>query len=132
MIENTSNPTPSNEQGDNSILGLSTTELAGLTVDEIQGNKTAITMLMHYYKQLLNQNTSLKNDLNTASTYVTGYERKKTYSSISAILLGLSNVVVGFGVNLLTAAPNWAGYVTFGSGVIILFTGLYYSQKQVN
>jgi hypothetical protein len=63
---------------DQQILGLSTDELAGLSVDELTGNKTAITMVMHYYKILLEENISLRNDLNTARTYVEGYGTKKT------------------------------------------------------
>jgi hypothetical protein len=44
----------SRQQGsarDRQILGLSTDELAGLSVDELTGNKTAITMVMHYYEE---------------------------------------------------------------------------------
>ena len=40
-------------QKDKSILGLSTDELAGLSVDELMSNKVAITMLIHYYKLML-------------------------------------------------------------------------------
>ena len=45
---------PPNEEGpraarEGTILGLSTSELAGLSVEEVTGNKTAITMVMHYY-----------------------------------------------------------------------------------
>jgi hypothetical protein len=68
------------------ILGLSTNELAGLTVDEVTNNKTAITMIMHYYKQLVDKNNSLRNDNNTLQTYLDSYKRKKTYTSVGAIM----------------------------------------------
>ena len=92
--------TPSNAR-DRQILGLSTDELAGLSVDELTGNKTAITMVMHYYKVLQEENVSLRNDLNTARSYVEGYGTKKTNATIGAVLLLVANVGIGFGVNLL-------------------------------
>jgi hypothetical protein len=45
---------------DKEILGFSTDELAGLSVDELTGNKTAITMVMHYYKVLREENLTLR------------------------------------------------------------------------
>jgi hypothetical protein len=114
---------------DESLLGLSTNQIAGLTVDELLNNKTALTMLLHYYKQLLNDNTTFKNELNTLKTYVEGYERKKIYASMGSILLATSTVLVGFGVNLLTPSTNWPGIVTLSGGVILIAVGLYFSNK---
>jgi hypothetical protein len=112
-----------------SLLGLSTNQIAGLTVDELLSNKTAITMLLHYYKQMMNENTSLKNEVNTLKTYVDGYERKKIYTSIGATLLATSNILVGFGINLLTQATNWPGIITLSAGIILIAVGLYFSNK---
>lgn len=117
------------ESSDETILGLSTSQLAGLTVDELLGNKTAITMMIHYYKQLVSENVSLKNDANTLRTYVDSYERKKTYASIGSILLAVSSVLVGFGVNLLTPSTNWPGIATLMSGVLLVGIGLYFSNR---
>jgi hypothetical protein len=119
------------ENKDNSILGLSTTELAGLKVEELLNNKTAITMLIHYYKKLVDDNNALKNEKNTLDTYVRVYERKKTFSSIGAILLALSNILIAFGVNLLTGESYWPGSVTLFCGVSATFVGLYYSYRNV-
>jgi len=119
------------ENPDNSILGLSTTELAGLKVEELLENKTAITMLIHYYKKLVDDNNALKNEKNTLETYVTVYERKKTFSSIGAILLALSNILIAFGVNLLTSSNYWPGGVTLFCGISTSIVGLYYSYKNV-
>jgi hypothetical protein len=121
----------SEENADGNILGLSTTELAGLTVDELVENRTAINMLMHYYKQLVSSNQSLKNENNTFKTYVDAYERKKTHSNVSTLLLTTSNVVIAFGVNLLTMSNsnNWPGVVMLGVGVFIAAVGLWFYFK---
>lgn len=115
---------------DNQILGLSTDELAGLSVDELTGNKTAITMVMHYYKALLEENISLRNDLNTAKSYVEGYATKKTNSTIGAFLLLLANVCIGFGVNLLTAQQTWPGLATLIPGLCMAVVGTYFATKE--
>jgi hypothetical protein len=111
------------------ILGLSTNELAGLSIDELTGNKTAITMLVHYYKGMLEENASLRNDLNTAKTYVAGYDRQKTSASIGAVLLLVANVGVGFGVNLLTSNVVWPGLATLIPGMVFAGVGTYFSLK---
>lgn len=116
-------------QSDTRILGLSTSELAGVSVDEVAGNKTAVTMVMHYYKQLSDENTSLRNDLNTLKTYVDGYRTAKQDARTGAVLLAVSNVSIGFGVNLLTNGNTTAGVVTFIPGVVMLLAGLYFSVR---
>jgi hypothetical protein len=116
-------------QRDAAILGLSTDQLAGLSIDELTGNKTAITMLVHYYKVLLDQNSSLRNDLNTAKTYVDGYDRKRTNALVGAILLLISNVGIGFGVNLLTSNVVWPGLATLIPGLVAAFAGTFFSLK---
>ncbi len=113
----------------NHILGLSTDGLAGLSVDEITGNKTAITMIMHYYRILVEENTSLKNDLNTARTYVAGYAAKKVNSGIGATLLLVANVCIGFGVNLLTSQQTAAGSATLIPGLVLAAVGTYFTTK---
>jgi hypothetical protein len=115
---------------DKSLLGLSTSELAGLSVDELVGNKTAITMLMHYYKQLVDANSALENQINTYRSYEAGYEKKKLRSSVGAILLVLSNVLIGFGVNLITSANYWPGGVCLVPGLITASAGLWFSLAE--
>jgi hypothetical protein len=115
---------------DRQILGLSTDELAGLSVDELTGNKTAITMVMHYYKVLQEENVSLRNDLNTAKSYVEGYGTKKTNATIGAILLLVANVGIGFGVNLLTSNQLWPGLATFIPGLCMAAAGTYFATKE--
>lgn len=113
------------------ILGLPMSDLAGVTVDEIINNKPALIMVMHYYKQLADENTSLKNDLNTAGTYVSGYEKKKTDTSVSAGLQFLATICIGFGVNLLTAdnAKLAPGVILLSIGILIHIFGLYYALR---
>lgn len=112
------------------ILGLSTDELAGVSVDELTGNKVAITMVMHYYRNLVDENTALKNDLNTFRTYYDGYRTKKTRAAIGAVLLLISNVGISFGINLLTGGQAWAGGVTFIPGLCMAAAGAYFSLKE--
>ncbi len=111
------------------LLGLSTSELAGLTVDELLENKTAITMLLHYYSQLVDENNAFKNEVNTLRTYVDGYERKKSFASIGSILLVLSSILTGFGVGLITAQEIWPGIATFIPGLALAIAGLYFSNR---
>jgi hypothetical protein len=115
---------------DTHILGLSTAELAGLSVDEITGNKTAITMIMHYYKQLVEENQSLRNDLNTLNTYVQGYEMSRTNARVGAFLLVVANISVGFGVNLLTSKQNAPGLATLIPGLCMALVGTYFSLRE--
>ena len=115
---------------DRQILGLSTDELAGLSVDELTGNKTAITMVTHYYKVLQEENVSLRNDLNTAKSYVEGYGTKKTNATIGAILLLVANVGIGFGVNLLTSNQLLPGLATFIPGLCMAAAGTYFATKE--
>jgi hypothetical protein len=127
------NEDPTSQQSqpvrDNRILGLSTDQLAGLSVDEVTGNKTAVTMVIHYYKQLVDENTSLRNEVNTMKTYVDGYATKKTNTTMGAILLAVSNICIGFGVNLLTSGSTWPGLATLIPGIALVITGLFFSLK---
>ena len=111
------------------ILGLSTAELAGLSAGELTGNETAIKMLLHYYRELLNDNNRLKNESNTLRTYVDAYDRKKSNSASGGILLGVSNISVGFGVNLITGTPAqiWPGVSSLIIGLCLIVAGIYFT-----
>ncbi len=114
------------------ILGVSTRELAGLTVDELVDNPTAIKMLMHYYKKLVGENAANQNELNIMRTYVDGYQRKKTYAGVGTLLLATSNILVAFGVNLLTVTIAPPGVVTLASGILVIALGLYFSTRDAS
>lgn len=113
-----------------SILGLQTEELAGLSAEELTENPTAIKMLLHYYRQLVDDNTSLKNDNNTLKTYVDAYDRQKSNSATGAILLAVSNISVGFGVNLLSINNTWPGVASLVVGVSLIIAGIYFSFRK--
>ncbi len=113
-----------------SILGLSTVELAGLTPDELTGNGVAIKMLLHYYRQLVDENNGLKNDNNTLKTYVDAYEKQRNNSSVGAILLAVSNISIGFGVNLLTGGTTWPGVASLLVGVTLTVAGIYITFRR--
>ena len=67
----------SKESHKDSLLGVPTGEIANLSVDDIVNNKSAVTMLFHYYKAMKEENTSLKNERNTLQTYVSAFVKKK-------------------------------------------------------
>ena len=111
------------------ILGLSTAQLAGLSADELNENPTAIKMLLHYYGQLTDDNSRLKNDNNTLKTYVDAYDKQKSNTATGAILLSVSNISIGFGVNLLTGStPNlWPGISSLFVGIALVVSGIYFT-----
>jgi hypothetical protein len=84
-------------------------------------------MMVHYYKRLLDENGSLKNDNNTLKTYVSAYEKQRSNSASGAVLLALSNISIGFGVNLLTGTNSNSGWSALATGVVIAAGGLYFS-----
>ena len=110
-----------------SILGLSTDDLAGLTVDELESNPTAIKMLLHYYTKVIDENRSLKNQANTLRTYVDAYGEKKSNSATGAILLAISNISIGFGVSLLISNNPGPGWSSLAVGVCLVGAGIYFS-----
>jgi hypothetical protein len=115
-----------------SFLGISAAELAGVSVEELTNNKTAITMLVHYYKQFSDENASLKQDVNSLQTYFGGYREKTTNARIGAIMLALSNILIGFAVNLLTNANTVPGLFLLVPGICTTGVGLYFSLKKVD
>ena len=120
------NKKDSKEQPKDSLLGVPTGEIANLSVDDIVDNKSAVTMLFHYYKAMKDENTSLKNERNTLKTYVSAFERKKSDSATAAILLLISNIGIGFGVNLLANENISEGIITLIPSVSFAIAGLYF------
>lgn len=112
---------------EDSILGLSTGDLAGLSVEELESNPTAITMLMHYYKKLVDDNKTLTNEANTLRTYVSAYETQRSNSATGAVLLSVSNISIAFGVNLLTSGSMWPGLASLLAGISIASGGVFFS-----
>lgn len=128
-MSNKTPPAPKPDKRDDRILGMSTSELAGVSVEEVTGNKVAVTMVMHYYKVISDENASLKNDLNTAQTYVAAYRASRRDSKIGAVLLAVSNIGIGFGVNLVTNGLAAPGSVTLIPALVLLAAGLYFANR---
>ena len=122
---------PNEKQNDqkSSILGLSTSQLADLSADELTDNPTAIKMLLHYYRQLTDDNTRLKNNNNTLKTYVDAYGKQKSNTATGAILLAVSNISIAFGVNLLTGSTTSvrAGVCSLIVGITLVISGIYFT-----
>lgn len=127
-MDGNSQPTENRKPG--SILGVSTDELAGLTADELTNNPVAIKMLLHYYRQMVEENASLKNDNNTLKTYVDAYEKQKNNSFVAAVLLAASNISIGFGINLLTGDSVWPGVASLLAGLAMTAAGLVITFKR--
>ena len=129
-VENFEQNKKGDEEKENStILGLSTEELAGLSVEDITNNATAIKMLMHYYKQLTAENLTLKNQRNTLNTYVSAFETEKTNSSAGSMLLILSNICVGFSVGLLSSpmGDKTSGWVLLSMSILLALVGIFFN-----
>lgn len=111
-------------------LGFIQSSLAGVTVDDLLKNKPALTMLLHDHNRLNNENGSLKNELNTANTYVSGYGDAKTRAKTGAVFQAAAAIPIGFAINILTgdnvsiAATGWA---VLAVGVVFQGIGLYYA-----
>jgi hypothetical protein len=113
------------------FLGVSVEELAGLSVQEIVGNETAVKMVMHYYRQLSEENAALKNDLNTATTYVSGYELKRVDVSVGAGLQFVASLFLAFAVNILTGDGKPSpGYLLLVAGLVCQAIGLFFSLRR--
>jgi len=86
-------------------------------------------MLLHYYRQLTDDNTRLKNDNNTLKTYVDAYDKQKSNTATGALLLGVSNISIGFGVNLLTGETPllWPGVSSLVVGISLVVSGIYFT-----
>lgn len=118
-----------NTKQESTILGLSTSELADLSADELTDNPTAIKMILHYYHQLTDDNARLKNDNNTLKTYVDAYGKQKSNTATGAILLAVSNISIAFGVNLVTGStPSvWPGICSLLVGLALVVSGIYFT-----
>jgi hypothetical protein len=120
--------TNTEENNRNGFLGISPEKFAEVDVNELVNNETAIKMLLHYYTKLTEENKTQKNDINTYKTYVEAYDKKKSNSSTSTILLILSNLSIAFSVNLLTQTPPVnAGWFLLVMGGALAFAGLHFS-----
>jgi hypothetical protein len=111
-------------------LGFIQSSLAGVTVDDLLKNKPALTMLLHDHNRLTNENVSLNNSLNTANTYVRGYEETKTRAKTGAIFQAAAAIPIAFSINLLTggnSAVTTTGWAVLTIGVVFQAIGLYYA-----
>lgn len=109
------------------MMGFNSDSIADVRVEEIVNDIAAIKMLVHRIKELIDENISLRSDKNRLETYVYAYDRKKSNAVTSTILIALSNILIGFGINLLTAYNNWPGGVLLGCGVLLTATGMYFT-----
>lgn len=111
-------------------LGFIQSSLAGVTVDDLLKNKPALTMLLHDHNRLNNENGTLNNALNTANTYVRGYEDTRARAKTGAIFQAVATIPTGFSINILTGGNEaliTTGWAVFIIGVFFQGIGLYYA-----
>lgn len=111
-------------------LGFIQSSLAGVTVDDLLKNKPALTMLLHDHNRLNNENGSLSNALNTANTYVKGYEDTRTRAKTGAVFQAAAAIPTAFSVNILTGGNDalaTTGWAVLAIGVFFQGIGLYYA-----
>lgn len=111
-------------------LGFIQSSLAGVTVDDLLKNKPALTMLLHDHNRLHNENGSLKNELNTANTYVSGYGHAKTRAKTGAVFQAAAAIPIGFAINILTGGDGTivaTGWAVLAIGIVFQVIGLYYA-----
>lgn len=111
-------------------LGFIQSSLAGVTVDDLLKNKPALTMLLHDHNRLTNENVLLSNSLNTANTYVRGYEEAKTRAKTGAVFQTAAAIPIGFSINILTggnSALETTGWAVLAIGIAFQAIGLYYA-----
>ncbi len=111
-------------------LGFIQSSLAGVTIDDLLKNKPALTMLLHDHNRLTNENVSLNNSLNTANTYVRGYEETRTRTKTGAIFQAAAAIPIAFSINLLTGGNSsvvTTGWAVLAIGVGFQAIGLYYA-----
>lgn len=111
-------------------LGFIQSSLAGVTVDDLLRNKPALTMLLHDHNRLNNENGSLSNALNTANTYVQGYDDAKNRARTGAVFQTAAAIPTGFSINILTGGNVdlvTTGWVILAIGILFQGIGLYYA-----
>jgi hypothetical protein len=111
-------------------LGFIQSSLAGVTVNDLLKNKPALTMLLHDHNRLNHENGSLSNTLNTANTYVKGYEDTKTRAKAGAVYQAAAALPIAFSVNLLTGGNTAVvsiGWTLLAIGILFQGIGLYYA-----
>ena len=120
-----------NEQG-TKFLGFSTDELGDLSFEDIYNNDTAVKMLLHYYKQIEDENESLKTDLTTLQTYAAAYDRKKTNTMAGTIMLSISNISIGLGTSAVMKDNSFPGWCLLLFGVVLILSGIFFSFRKEN
>lgn len=110
-----------------SILGVSTDALEQVSVAELCEDPVAIRMVLHYYRQLQNENSAQKSEINTLKVYVDAFKNKKQNSQIGGPMLLISNLVTGAAINILTScatSANTNNPVLVGAGISLLIAGI--------
>lgn len=101
-----SDPNSNENTSISSILGVSTDALQQVSVAELCEDPIAIRMVLHYYRQLQNENVAQKTEINTLKIYVDAFNKKKQNTLVGGPVLLVSNLVCAVSINILTACAT--------------------------
>ena len=105
-------------------------ELADIGIDDLKDNPVAITMLLHNYQRLENENIMLKQDLNRQATIERTLSERKTYTKIAAIVSLFGTILLSFGINFVTDnSGDIKGKILILLGIVAEIISLYFSFK---
>ena len=111
-------------------LGL-TENLEDITVEQLKDNEIAITMLLHNYKKLENENNMLKQDLNRQSTIERTLTIKKTYTKVATIISLFATILLSFGINFVSSnQTDIKGLILICLGLVAEIISIYFSFKE--
>ena len=111
-------------------LGIDASSLGKLKPKDLSNPNTA-SMVLSYLASVESENSQLKTQNETLSTYSTAYDLLKSSSKTAAVISLISVIVVGFGINYATGDKTQsAGIVFIIIGAILQLYSIWLSYKK--
>lgn len=101
-----------------------------VSAEEIFDNKTAVKMVLDSHKKIEKENKTLKKELTNLNLTVEETRNQKRNGQIAIVLANIANIMIGFGVNLITGDKVKEGLMVFIPGVILVIMGIYFARKK--
>lgn len=107
-------------------LGIDTTSLGSLKVKDLTNNLPLANTILTYLRNCERDKAELQTQNETLKTYATAYDKRKLQGKIAAGLGIISTILIGFGINFLSATPvnNISGAIFLSVGILIALGGL--------
>lgn len=102
-------------------------EVAGISVQELVNNETALKLVIHTFRQTVDDNVALKQQQNFDKSEIAKLNRENRDKTIGTMFTFTSSIPIGFGINILTSNSNpnagWAclivGFLLWLGGMIL-------------